>query len=187
LNSSVDWDKHLPSILAWGGSVVTGIFTLLGVWFANRSSVKQLTVKLQHESDRESREALRTRLEELYSLVSRWAGQLVVHHATYRKVMEGELSYNDALNITINSKSLVDANRMFTLAELYFPSAHGALQEIKALRDEASSIQEDFKHAYKRDGQPSIGHARALNPVLDNFNLAISKYLAELSAHAKDV
>jgi hypothetical protein len=183
----VDWDKHLPSILAWGGSVVTGIFTLLGVWFANRSSLKQLTVKLQHESDRESREALRARLEELYSLVGRWAGQVVVHHATYRKVMEGELSYNDALEITINNKSLVDANRMFTLAELYFPSAHSALQEIKALRDEASSMQADFKHLYKRDGQPSLGHSRALSPVLDKFNVAIDKYLAELSAHAKDV
>ena len=187
MNTALDLDKHLPSILAWGGAVVTGIFTLLGVWLANRSSLKQLTVKLHHESDRESREALRARLEELYSLVGRWAGQVVVHHATYRKVMDGERSYNDALDITINNKSLVDANRMFTLAELYFPSAHGALQEIKALRDEASSIQAEFKHLHKLDGQPSPEHSRALSPVLERFNVAIDKYLAELSAHAKDV
>lgn len=183
----MDWDKHLPSILAWGGSVVTGLFTLLGVWFANRSSLKQLTVKLQHESDRESREALRVRLEELYSLVDRWADQVVMHHATYRKVMDGEMSYSDALDITINHKPVVDANRMFTLAELYFPSAHGSLQEIKALRDEASSIQEKFKHLYKQDGQPSLAHSRALSPVLERFNIAINKYLAELAAHAADV
>jgi hypothetical protein len=140
----MDWDKHLPSILAWGGAVVTGIFTLLGVWFANRNSIEQLTVKLQHEWARESRESLRARLEELYSLVGRWAAEVVIHHVTYRKVMDGELTYNQALDLTLKNKSSVDANRMFTLAELYFPSAHGALQELKELRDDAAAIQSSF-------------------------------------------
>lgn len=90
--------------------MVTGVFTLLGVWFANRSSIKQLTVKLQHESERGGRESLRTRLEELYSLVGRWAGEAVIHHVTYRKVMEGELTYNQALDLTLKNKSSVDAN-----------------------------------------------------------------------------
>lgn len=183
----MDWDQHLPSMLAWGGSVVTGVFTLLGVWLANRSSLKQLTVKLQHESDRENREALRARLEELYSLVGRWAGDVVIHHTTYRKVMEGELTYNQALDFMINKKLSVDANRMFTLAELYFPSAHKALEELKQMRDEAASIQSDFKRVHKQDGQLSREHSRALTVVLEKFNAAIEKYLTELSAHAKDV
>lgn len=183
----MDWDKHLPSILAWGGSVVTGVFTLLGVWFANRNSLKQLTVKLHHESERESRETLRATLEELYSLVGRWAGEVVIHHVTYRKVMEGELTYDQVLALTLNNKPSVDAHRMFTLAELYFPSAHGALQEIKALRDEAASIQSSFKQSYKQDGEPSREHAKALTAVLEKFNAGIAKYEGELSAHAKDV
>lgn len=183
----MDWDKHLPSILAWGGSVVTGVFTLLGVWFANRSSLRQLTAKLQHESDRETREALRARLEELYSLVGRWAGEVVMHHATYRKVMEGELTYNEALDITLNHKSTVDANRMFTLAELYFPTAHDALQSLKSLRDEAASIQIDFKSLYKRDGNPSRIHADRLTLVLGRFGDSITQYQLKLSAQAKDV
>lgn len=183
----MDWDKHLPTIFAWGGSVVTGVFTLLGVWFANRSSIKQLTVKLQHESERGSRESLRTRLEELYSLVGRWAGEAVIHHVTYRKVMEGELTYNQALDLTLKNKSSVDANRMFTLAELYFPSAHGALQKLKELRDDAAAIQSSFKQSYKQYGEPSREHANALTDVLAKFSAAIAKYQAELSAHAKDV
>lgn len=183
----MNWDTHLPSVLAWGGSVVTGIFTLLGVWLANRSGLKQLTVKLEHEADRERREALRARLEELYSLVGRWAGEVVIHHTTYRKVMDGELTYNQALDLTINNKSSVDANRMFTLAELYFPAAHAALQELKKLRDDAASVQSSFKAGYKQNGQPSGEHSRALTSVLKKFNVAIDSYQRQLSAHAKDV
>lgn len=183
----MNWDTHLPSILAWGGSVVTGVFTLLGVWFANRSSLKQLTVKLEHEADRERREALRARLEELYSLVGRWAGEVVIHHTTYRKVMDGELTYNDALDLTINNKSKVDATRMFTLADLYFPEAHGALQQLKTLRDEAASVQSSFKANYKLNGQPSREHSKKLTTVLLRLDSAIDDYQKRLSAHAKDV
>jgi hypothetical protein len=76
---------------------------------------------------------------------------------------------------------------MFTLAELYFPSSHGALQELKAMRDKAASIQAGFKHLYKQNGQPSVEHSRAITAVLTNFNAAVEGYLAELSALAKDV
>jgi hypothetical protein len=183
----VDWDKHLPSVLAWGGAVVTGAFTLLGVWLANRSSLRQLTVKLQHETDRERREALRARLEELYTLVDKWAGELVTHHVTYRKVMEGELTYNEALDFTIRHKPELDVARMFTLAELYFPSAHVELAEIKTLRDKASAVQSSFKQKYKEDGQPSKVHADALTQVLEKLNVAFHKYQRALSGHAKDV
>lgn len=183
----MDWDKHLPSILAWGGSIVTGIFTLLGVWFANRSSLKQLTVKLEHESEREKREAQRARLEELYSLIGRWAGEVVIHHITYRKVMDGELTYNQALDLTLNNKTTLDANRMFTLAELYFPSAHKELQELKDLRDQASSIQSSFKEAYKKGRVTSQKHSDALTEVLEYFNVAIKNYQSALAAHTQDI
>ena len=183
----MDWDKHISSLLVWGGSIVTGVFTLLGVWFANRSSLKQLNVKLQHESERKRHESVRARLEELYSLVGRWADEVVTHHMTYRKVMEGKITYNQALEITLNRNSSVDVNRMFTLAELYFPSAHGALQELKAFRDEASSIQSSFKQLYRQGVQPSRKHADALTTVLEKFNAAIDKYQNELAAYAKDV
>lgn len=183
----MNWNTHLPSILAWGGSVVTGIFTLLGAWLANRSSLKQLTVKLENDAEGERREALRVRLEELYSLVGLWADEAVIYHTTYRKVMDGEITYNQALDLTINNERKVDANRMFTLAELYFPAAHNALGELKKLRDEASSVQSSFKAGYKRDGRPSKAHSLALTSVLERFNSAIDFYQKQLSAHAKDI
>jgi hypothetical protein len=184
----VDWDKHLPSILAWGGSLLTGVFTLLGVWLANRSSQKQLTLKLDHEAEKENRERLRIRLEELYSLIGRWAIEVGAHHLTYRKVMEGDLTYNQALDIMIKNESPIDANRMFTPAELYFPSAHGSLGELKKLRDQMAGIQTKFKLAYKQDGSPSQAHAEAITVLLHKFDGAIkSRVFDELILFGREV
>ena len=62
-------DKYLPSLLALGVAVVTGFFTVLSAYLANRASTRQLSLKLRHESDKDRLEARRERLEELYSLV----------------------------------------------------------------------------------------------------------------------
>jgi hypothetical protein len=183
----MDWYKHLPSLLAWGGSIVTGLFTLLGVWLANRSSLEQLTVRLAHEAEREHKEAIRSRLEELYSSIDGWSGSLVVHHITYRKVMEGDLTYNQALDITIKSGQSLDAKRIFTLADLYFPTAHKALQELKELRDQAAAIQSSFKEEHRKGMLTSEKHAMAITEVLDRFNKAVTNYKAALAAYAQDV
>lgn len=183
----MNWDTYLPSILTWGGSVVTGMFTLLGVWLANRSSLTQLTVKLGHEADREHKEAIRSRLEELYTSIESWSGDLVVHHVTYRKVMEGELTYNQALDLTLKRERTLDAKRMFTLADLYFPKAHSALQELKELRDKAAAIQSSFKEVYRQSGTASRHHAKEITEVLERFDMAVTNYKAALAEYAKDI
>ena len=182
----MDWDKYLPFILTWGVSVVTGVFALLGGWLVHRSNLKQLTVKLAHENDKERREVQRARLEELYSLIDRWADKVVMYYATYHKVMKGDLTYNQALDFTIGAPP-VDFNRMFTIAELYFPSAHDVLQELKELRDNAASIESSFKEAYKQGQATSEKHANLLTSVLERCNTAVNKYQRALAAHAKDV
>lgn len=183
----MDLDKHLPSILAWGGAALTGMFTLLGVWLASRSSLKQLTVKLQHESDREDREALRKRLEELYSLVGLWANELGTHYLPYLRVMDGDLTYNQALDITLKNRPSIDANRMFTLAELYFPSAHGALGTLMSCRDQAAAIHSSFRDMHKGTGATSREHAEKLRATLQEFSEAVNGYRVELAEHARHV
>lgn len=101
--------------------------------------------------------------------------------------MEGDLTYNQALDITLKNANSLDAKRMFTLAELYFPSAHEALQELKELRDQAASIQSSFKEAYKQGGATSSQHATAITKVLERFNSAVTNYKAALAAYAQDV
>lgn len=184
---SLDWGEHLPSILAWGSAVLTGLFAVLGVWISNRSSLKQLVVRLEHEADRDAREAVRQRLEELYALVGLWSNELVTHYLPYLKVMDGELTYNQALEITIRREIPVDSVRMFTLAELYFPSAQGALGILVCTRDKAARIHDEFKENYKADGRPSAAAASVLRSVLQEFNSAVDAYKAELATYAKNV
>lgn len=183
----MDFVEHLPTILAWAGSIITGLFTLLGVWFANRSNLRQLEAKLRHEIDKDRRDLHRARLEELYSLVDRWAGEMVIHHVTYRRVMDGQLTYNQALELTIANDATVDAARMFTLAELYFPSARAALDRLKVLRDEASSIQAEFKQLHRRSGDTSHQHAERLTHVLECFSVAVDEYQRALAAQAAEL
>lgn len=183
----MDWEKSISSIFVIAGSLVTGLLALLGGWLANSSNLRQLDRRLHHEESSEKREILRARLEELYSLVSQWANDMVTHHMTYQRVMVGELTYNQALDLTIASKQNGDANRLFTLGELYFPSTRQALEKMKELRDEASRIQNSFKSEYKRGNLMSQQHSNALIEVLNNFNTATREYQDALAAYAVDV
>ncbi|MBI2799306.1 MAG: hypothetical protein HYX63_03300 [Gammaproteobacteria bacterium] len=183
----MDWEKSMSSLFVIVGSLVTGLLALLGGWLASKSNLRQLDQRLRHEMASEKREVLRSRLEELYSLVSHWAGNMVTHHMTYQRVMVGELSYDQALDLTIASKHSGDANRLFTLADLYFPSTREALEKLKELRDEASRIQSSFKDEYKQGKLMSQQHSRALLDVLNRFNTAVREYQDALAEYASDV
>lgn len=183
----MDWDRYLPAILGIVVALTTGLLALTGVWLANRNNQRQLDQRLRHEAVEAKREVLRGRLEELYSLVSSWSNDVVTHHIMYQRVMVGELSYNQALDLTISSKKTGDANRLFTLAELYFPATREALENLKQLRDEAAAIQSSFKREYKQGNTASAKHADALIAVLDRFNSAVHDYQGILAAYAADV
>lgn len=80
-----------------------------------------------------------------------------------------------------------DAARLFTSAELYFPKCHPDLERIKALRDEASAIQNDFKELYRSSGSASKHHADQLTSVLTKFNEAVASYKLALGQYAREV
>ena len=183
----MEWEKHISSFFVVGGSLVTGLLALLGGWLANRNNLRQLDRRLDHEETLEKREALRSRLEELYSLISQWAKNIITHHMTYQRVMVGELTYNQALDLTIKSKQSGDSDRLFTLAELYFPSTRQSLEKLKTIRDEASRIQSSFKSDYKRGRLTSAKHSKELLDVLNHFNIAVKEYQDALAEYASIV
>lgn len=174
-------------LVALGAAAITGLFTVLGVSISTRSSSEQLLTKLSHEEQVAREEALRTRLEELYQLIDQWASSFAGHHVTFRRVMEGVLTYNQALDLTISSERNVDAARMLTLAELYFPECHAQLEEIKSIREDASQIQAEFKEQYRHSGTPSEIHARRITEVLMRFNATVELYKKQLSEYVRAV
>ena len=180
-------ESSIIQVVSLGAAAITGISTIIGVLIANKASLKQLGIRLDRENEKDRSEALRVRVEELYTLVEKWSGAFIVHHATYRKVMYGELTYNQALDITIGSKTNFDTQRLFTLAELYFTESHKTLHEIKTIRNDAEDIQEDYKRLYKIQPFESPEHAKAITDVMTKFNSVIDKYKSELTVYIKSV
>ena len=177
----------LMPLVTIGVAAITGLFTILGVALANRSSHKQLVARLEHADDAAQKEALRARLEELYQLGDQWAGSVVTHHAGFRRVMEGMLSYNEVLDLEVERKPNFNAARMFTLAELYFPDAHAELDEIKSLRDLAATILAEFTELHRHSGATSKKHADGITDALSHFDVAVDEYKKKLAEYARRV
>jgi hypothetical protein len=180
-------EKIIPLIFTLAVAVITGGFTLLGSWLMSRSNLKQLNLRIEHETEKERRELLRSRLEELHSLVSKWAAAFVSSYLLYRRVMKNELSYNQANDLTIQQGYSADAHRMFTLAKIYFPQADNVFTEIEKLRDEASSIERSFRKVYEYDNTYGYEYAIKLTQVIEHFNIAIDKYQDSLVAYVRDL
>jgi septation ring formation regulator EzrA len=157
------------------------------VLFANRSNQQQLLLRLDRDNERQRKEALRNKLEELYTLIEKWAGTTVIHHITLRKVMDGDITYNQALDLQLDREIDFDVNRMFMLAELYFDTCHNELNNIKNIRDEASDIQNEFKEMHRHSGRTSEKYSGEITKILDQFNFAIDAYKQALREYAKKV
>lgn len=183
----MDWDKNLPSILAWGGAIVTGFFAVLSASLASRASTKQLSLKLRHENERDRLEARRDRLEELYSLVTRWSKEAFNFYFPFMSVMKGELTYNQALDMSAANRISLDADRLFTLAELYFHSGHDKLDDVRRRADEVARINSDFKQLYKSGVTESPECLRQMSDALTRFDNAVNAYKAVLRGYASDL
>ncbi|MCP9933381.1 hypothetical protein KBZ08_05585 [Cyanobium sp. Candia 9D4] len=183
----MDWDKNLPSILAWGGAIVTGFFAVLSASLASRASTKQLSLKLRHENERDRLEARRERLEELYSLVTRWAKEMLNFFLPFMSVMKGDLTYNQALDMSAANRISLESDRLFTLAELYFHSGHDRLLDVRSRADEVSRINSDFKQLYKTGVTESPEHLKQMSDALTRFDNAINAYKIVLRGYASDL
>ncbi len=59
--------------------------------------------------------------------------------------MKGDITYNQALDLSIDRKNAIDVDRLFTLAELYFDGGHERLDEIRQILKKVNSVNEEFK------------------------------------------
>lgn len=132
------------------GAIMGALITLFGVWLSNRSSVRVLRMQLQHERDEKQRDKTRERHEQLYIESRRYFGDIVSYFLPYRSVMRGDMTYNQALDMTIaGGKSNSDANRVFMLVDFYFPEFREDLQEVVRVRDQLNKIMGGFKEQYR--------------------------------------
>lgn len=83
------------------GALMGAVSALLGVWSINHSSIQRLVIQLQHERDLKEHENRRLRHEELYVESRKYLDAMISHFLSYRMVIKGELTFNQALDMTI--------------------------------------------------------------------------------------
>lgn len=183
----MDWSKNLPSILAWGGAVVTGFFAVLSASLTSRASTKQLSLRLRSENERDRLEARRERLEELYSLVTRYQKEAINYCIPLMTAMDGKATYQQAHAQANADPIQLDSDRLFTLAELYFRGGHEKLDDLRKGMDEALGVMSEFKEFCMDGGTESPEHLSRMVAALRRFDDAVKAYKALLREYASDL
>jgi hypothetical protein len=107
MNEFIDLLKLIPSVVWTGvmGTLVGSSLTIIGVVLTNRSNSERLKTQLEHERSIRKQELRRERAEELYVESKKYLNNMVSYYLPYKQVMKGELTFNQALDLTINSLS----------------------------------------------------------------------------------
>ncbi|HAW53379.1 MAG TPA: hypothetical protein DCX54_13800 [Flavobacteriales bacterium] len=172
--------KTLPPT-AWTAlitAILTSGITLTGVALSNKENRKRLELQFNHEKQIHKENILRERGEELYVSILKYTNFMVSDHSPYAKVMKGDLEYNQALDLTIESANnqKFDAQRITMLTNLYFPSLKNDLDILINFNGEIMRSRKSFELKYK-DGYTQ--DESLLNDYLSKIH--------ELSSMAKDI
>jgi hypothetical protein len=117
-------DQYTTLITALASAAVGGAVALVGVYFTNRGNTARLNAQLDHEVRRRREELLRTRGEELYELIDKWLHGLFGHYLSKAFVMQGKLTYDQALDLDLKNGKSSSGNfgRIEMLIDVYFPT-----------------------------------------------------------------
>ncbi len=139
------------------GGIVGAISSASGSLITNCFNSHQQKVRFAHEEKVRNREMTRDRLEELYTLVGRWAQISASHHLHLTLVMKGQTNYNQYLDtiIAAAADSKVDFNRLEMIVRIYGGNIASAFDDAITKRDTINQIHDAHKAAYK-SGEP--GH-----------------------------
>jgi len=178
--------KSVPSAMWTGmvGTLIGSSLTVVGVFLTNRSNNKRLVTQLQHENSIRKQDIQRERLEELYVESKKYLNSLGSHYLPYKKVMKGELTFNQALDLTIESCSKMDYDPHIVtmIIDLYFPELQQPLDKIMKIRELLNQIVDGYKEQYK-NGETDGGKWLApFQDSLDNYVQAVKEFESLVAA-----
>src|SRR5690554_8036646 len=105
MESIIELLQQVPAA-AWSAivaAILTSGIAFLGVSYTNRENRKRMVSQHEHERSLRKDELVRERAEELYVFVKKWCSTMISDHFPYVRVMRGQFSYNDALDMTLAS------------------------------------------------------------------------------------
>ncbi|MCK9425782.1 MAG: hypothetical protein M0Q21_07075 [Ignavibacteriaceae bacterium] len=139
----------------------TGAVTLLAVYFTNQANYKKLLLQTELDKEFKTKEIIREKLEELYLLTDIWLNTNVTHWMPYLSVMMGELTYNQALDLTIqqSEKNKHEFYRIKMIIDLYFPAIRKQYDEVLKVQSSINKILYDHKRDYKNGDIDGLKYA----------------------------
>lgn len=176
--------KTIPSS-AWSAlatAILTSTITLAGVWLTNRNNNIRLRIQLDHELRLRESEIYRDRLEELYVISNKWLGLLISHYLPFRGVMKGELTFNQALDITIESGSKIDyePHRVTMLINLYFPEIKSEFDQMMEIREKLNRLVDGYKEQYKRGNFDGVRWLEAFQPLFEKLGILSDEFTTHI-------
>jgi hypothetical protein len=169
--------------------VLTGaLLALVGVWLTNRSSIQRLVIQLQHERDVREHENMRLRHEELYVESRKYLGAIVSYFLPYRMVMKGELTFNQALDMTIHQGQSRDhqPHRVTMLIDLYFPELKAEFDEVMAVRNKLVRLVDGYKQQYKTGDLDSGRWLKLFQPLLELLGTKATQFENRVAVFGRD-
>ncbi|WP_129591360.1 hypothetical protein [Salinicola tamaricis] len=144
--------KSIPSSawIAFFTALLTSTLTLIGVRLTNKSNNERLSIQLEHERKLKREELIRNRLEELYVESRRYMNAVVTHFLPYRQVMEGELTFNQALDFSIDSEYTHNPERVHLIMDMYFPELRDSFAGVEQMLEKTNNILHGYKLQYKQ-------------------------------------
>lgn len=170
------------------GALIGSLIAIFGMWLTNRSNIKQLKIRLDHENRIKNEDILKERLEELYILTENWLKSLLSNCLSLMMVMRGKIDYNQHLDIFIESDNKIkyDFSRIEMIIHIYVPGLKDSYEKVIASRGELVNIQNEHKIAYKKG---DIGGEIFLKPYISaqhKLEKAGEEFKKRIAEHARD-
>lgn len=153
MESIIELLQQVPAA-AWSAivaAVLTSGIAFLGVSYTNRENRRRMLSQHDHERSLRKDELVRERAEELYVIVKKWCSTMISDHFPYVRVMRGQFSYNDALDMTLASgeKRKYDPDRMHMICDIYFPDLSKPINDLLEMNCELLDFRDKFKTKYE--------------------------------------
>lgn len=170
------------------GAIMGAALALVGVWSTNRSSIQRLVIQLQYERDLKEHENTRLRHEELYVESRKYLDAMVSYFLPYRMVMKGELTFNQALDMTIQQGQSRDfqPHRVTMLIDLYFPELNPPFDEVMAVRDNLGRLVDGYKQQVKTGDPDGDRWFRLFQPLLESLEVKATQFENCVAALGRD-
>ena len=168
--------------LPFWGVVIGTVATLTGVIANNWMNTRNLKFQLEHAQELKKTERLIERYEELFVLLDNWANLFVTHFLHIKLVMDGNIDYNEYLDITSkrSSNHQHEYSRIEMIIGMYCSQFRNHHKELLAARDSFNKAIDNHKSAYKIDGEPHAEHFKNVQSAMISVENAISAIQDEL-------